>query len=394
MKRILRTPFVSALAGGLVVAILGWAAIAAGWVEAGDESGLAAPAATPLTAPVADQSGRALSVNDIYSKDAPGVAFIRADAAGSQEAFDPFGQPGGAGGTATGSGFVIDGEGRIVTNAHVVEGAEEISVTLGEDGDTYEAELLGADASTDVAVIQVDAPAEVLHPLTLGDSSQVEVGDAAVAIGNPFGLDRTATAGIISAIQREIRSPNGFTITDAIQTDAPINPGNSGGPLLDSAGRVIGINSQIAGGEGNVGIGFAVPINTAREIAQQLVDDGEVQHAFLGVSGTDLTSEIADVLNLDRDGGALVQSVVPGSPADEAGLEAGDAEVTVGGQPFQAGGDLIVAVDGEPVATMTDVIDAVDSKQPGEAVELTLLRNGEERSVEVELTERPEQAAG
>jgi len=157
---------------------------------------------------------------------------------------------------------------------------------------------------------------------------------------------------------------------------------------------VIGINSQIAGGEGNVGIGFAVPINTAREIAQQLVDDGEVQHAFLGVSGTDLTSEIADVLNLDRDGGALVQSVVPGSPADEAGLEAGDAEVTVGGQPFQAGGDLIVAVDGEPVATMTDVIAAVDSKQPGEAVELTLLRNGEERSVEVELTERPEQAAG
>jgi len=394
MKRILRTPFVSALAGGLVVAILGWAAIAAGWVEAGDESGLAAPAATPLTAPVADQSGRALSVNDIYSKDAPGVAFIRADAAGSQEASDPFGQPGGGGGTATGSGFVIDGEGRIVTNAHVVEGAEEISVTLGEDGDTYEAELLGADASTDVAVIQVDAPAEVLHPLTLGDSSQVEVGDAAVAIGNPFGLDRTATAGIISAIQREIRSPNGFTITDAIQTDAPINPGNSGGPLLDSAGRVIGINSQIAGGEGNVGIGFAVPINTAREIAQQLVDDGEVQHAFLGVSGTDLTSEIADVLNLDRDGGALVQSVVPGSPADEAGLEAGDAEVTVGGQPFQAGGDLIVAVDGEPVATMTDVIAAVDSKQPGEAVELTLLRNGEERSVEVELTERPEQAAG
>jgi len=394
MKRILRTPFVSALAGGLVVAILGWAAIAAGWVEAGDESGLAAPAATPLTAPVADQSGRALSVNDIYSKDAPGVAFIRADAAGSQEAFDPFGQPGGGGGTATGSGFVIDGEGRIVTNAHVVEGAEEISVTLGEDGDTYEAELLGADASTDVAVIQVDAPAEVLHPLTLGDSSQVEVGDAAVAIGNPFGLDRTATAGIISAIQREIRSPNGFTITDAIQTDAPINPGNSGGPLLDSAGRVIGINSQIAGGEGNVGIGFAVPINTAREIAQQLVDDGEVQHAFLGVSGTDLTSEIADVLNLDRDGGALVQSVVPGSPADEAGLEAGDAEVTVGGQPFQAGGDLIVAIDGEPVATMTDVIAAVDSKQPGEAVELTLLRNGEERSVEVELTERPEQAAG
>ncbi len=391
MKRFLRTPFVAALSGGLIVAALGWAAIAAGWVDADDDASSAA-AAAPLISPVSE----ALSVNEIYSEDAPGVAFIRAGSADSEQAVDPFGEPGGGGGTATGSGFVIDEEGRIITNAHVVDGAEEISVTLGEDGDAYDAELLGADASTDVAVIEVDAPADVLHPLSLGDSSQVEVGDAAVAIGNPFGLDRTATAGIISAVQREIRAPNGFTITDAIQTDAPINPGNSGGPLLDTAGSVIGIASQIesAGGQGNVGIGFAVPINTGREIAEQLIDDGEVEHAYLGVSGTDLTDEIADELNLDRNAGALVQAVVADSPADEAGLEAGDSEVTVDGEPFTAGGDLIIAADGEPVEAMSDVIAAVDSRQPGDTLVLTVVRGDEEREVEVELEDRPSSAKG
>jgi S1-C subfamily serine protease len=289
---------------------------------------------------------------------------------------------------------VIDEDGNIITNAHVVEGADSVSVTLGEDGDAYDAEVLGADPSTDIAVLDVDAPEAALEPLSLGDSSRVRVGDPAIAIGNPFGLDRTATAGIISAVQREISAPNGFTITDAIQTDAPINPGNSGGPLIDASGRVIGINSQIesAGGQGNVGIGFAVPINTAREIAQQLIADGEVQHAYLGVSGADLTPEIADVLNLDVDAGALVQSVVPDSPADEAGIQAGDAEVTIGGRPVGAGGDLIVAVEDEPVETMTDVIAAVDAKQPGDEVELTLLRDGDERTVTVELAERPASA--
>jgi S1-C subfamily serine protease len=288
---------------------------------------------------------------------------------------------------------VIDDDGYIVTNAHVVDGAESVSVTLGEEGDSYDAEVLGADPSTDVAVIQVDAPDDVLEPLALADSADVAVGDPAVAIGNPFGLDRTATAGIVSAVQREISAPNGFTITDAIQTDAPINPGNSGGPLLDSGGRVIGINSQIESQSGgNVGIGFAVPINTAREIAEQLIADGEVEHAFLGVSGTDLTTEIADVLNLDADGGVLVQSVVPGSPADEAGIEGGEAEVTVGGEPFRAGGDLILAVDGEPIDAVEELIAAVDAKQPGDEVELTLLRAGEERTVTVELGDRPAQA--
>jgi S1-C subfamily serine protease len=379
-----------------VVGLLGWVAIAAGWVEAGDDGAAPAAVATPLTEPAADEGGvRASTVNEIYGDAAPGVAFISADSGSGQAQLSPFGAPEGGGGTATGSGFVIDEQGRIITNAHVVAGAENIEVTLTEDGESFEAELLGSDPSTDIAVIEVDAPADALEPIALGDSSQVEVGDAAVAIGNPFGLDRTATAGIVSGIQREINAPNGFTITDAIQTDAPINPGNSGGPLLDSAGRVIGVNSQIesAGGQGNVGIGFAVPINTARDIAQQLIDEGEVQHAFLGVSGADLTPEVAEVLNLDDvSGGALVQSVVPDGPADEAGIEAGDAEVTIDGQPMRAGGDIIVAAAGEPVESMTDVIGAVDSLEPGDEIELTLLRDGEERTVSVQLAERPENA--
>jgi S1-C subfamily serine protease len=245
-----------------------------------------------------------------------------------------------------------------------------------------------------VALLEVDPPEGGLQALELADSDQVSVGDAAVAIGNPFGLDNTATAGIVSAIQREIRAPNGFTISDAIQTDAPINPGNSGGPLLDASGRVIGINSQIeaAGGQGNVGIGFAVPINTARDVADQLIESGEVEHAFLGITGADVTPEIADVLNLSEDEGALVQDVVPDGPADEAGIEGGSAEVTIASQPLTAGGDLITEVDGEPVSGMDDVIAAVNAKQPGDEVELTLSRKGDERTVSVELGDRPANA--
>jgi S1-C subfamily serine protease len=386
-----RTPFASALLGGLVVGLLGWIAIAAGWIASDDDSG-ATVATAPLAAAASDAEDGGPTVNEIYRKDSPGVVLVESTRAAQASPVDPFGQPGG--GTATGSGFVIDEDGHIVTNAHVVEGAESVQVTLGEDGESFDADVVGADPSTDIVVLQVDAPADQLHPLTLGDSGSVEVGDPVVAIGNPFGLDRTVTAGIVSALQREIRSPNGFTINDVIQTDAPINPGNSGGPLLDAAGRVIGVNSQIeaSGGNGNVGIGFAVPIDTTREVAQQLIEDGEVQHAYLGVSGTDVTPEIAEVLNLDSEQGALVQSVVPDSPADDAGIEAGDADATIGGQPVRAGGDVIVAVDGESVESMSDVIAAVDSRQPGDGLELTLLRGGNERTVTVTLGDRPASA--
>jgi S1-C subfamily serine protease len=400
MKRLFRTPFASALCGGLVVGLLGWASIALGWVEV--DEGSAAPAATTgsvASPPVltSDSPAKALTVNEIYTKDSPGVVYIEAaqDAQTAPPA-SPFGPPGG--GTATGSGFVIDGDRHILTNAHVVNGSDSVTVRVGgEDGQTFDAKVIGADPSTDVAVLQVESGADELQPLTLGSSSGVKVGDPVVAIGNPFGLDRSATAGIVSAVQRQINAPNGFTIDNAIQTDAPINPGNSGGPLIDAAGSVIGINSQIeSGGQGagNVGIGFAVPIDTAREIAQQLIDTGEVQHAFLGISGADLTADIADVLNLDENSGVLVQSVVDGSPADKAGVSAGDAQVTIGGQQMRAGGDIITAVDGSAVTGMDDVIAAVDAKEPGDSVELTLLRAGETRDVDVELADRPSQAGG
>ena len=264
-----------------------------------------------------------------------------------------------AAGTATGSGFVIDHAGHILTNAHVVDGAQKIEVTLGntDSSQPVSARVVGKDPSTDVALLKVDAPSDQLHPLALGDSSQLQVGDPVVAIGNPFGLDRTVTTGIVSALQREIKAPNGFTINNVIQTDAAINPGNSGGPLLDADGRVIGINSQIesAGGGGNVGIGFAVPINTAHEVVQQLLANGKVEHAFLGISGTDVTPQLADVLNLPVKQGALVQSVVSGGPADKAGVKGGDATVSIGGQRVRAGGDVITAIDGKAVTGMDDV---------------------------------------
>ncbi len=217
-----------------------------------------------------------------------------------------------------------------------------------------------------------------------------------VAIGNPFGLDRTVTAGIVSALQREIKAPNGFTINNVIQTDAAINPGNSGGPLLDANGQVIGINSQIESpnGGGNVGIGFAVPINTAHQVVEQLLANGQVQHAYLGISGTNLTPQIADVLNLPVKQGALVQTVVPNGPADKAGVKGGTATVSIGGQQIRAGGDVITAIDGKPVTSMDDVVSAVNAKQPGDQVQLSLAHGSQKRTVTVTLGNRPANATG
>jgi S1-C subfamily serine protease len=397
VSSLISTSLGSALVGGLVVAVAGWIAIAAGWVDSsGGDDATTTTTVSALSQPAADQSdGDSLTVNQIYRQDSPGVAFIQATAeAQPTSPFDPFG--GGGGGTATGSGFVIDAEGHILTNAHVVSGADSIEVTLGSEQDSMDAEVVGTDPSTDVAVLKVDAPADELHPLELGDSSDVRVGDPVVAIGNPFGLDRTATAGIVSALQREIQAPDGFTIRNVIQTDAPINPGNSGGPLLDAQGRVIGINSQIQSpnGGGNVGIGFAVPVNTVSEVTRQLIDTGEVQHAYLGIEGADVTEQLVDVLNLPVDRGALVQSVVPDSPADDAGIEAGTTDVTIDGQQLRVGGDVITAIDGEPVEGMSDVIRAVDTHSPGDELELTLQRGGDERTVTVTLADRPAQAGG
>jgi S1-C subfamily serine protease len=389
-RRFFSTPFGSALAGGAVVAAFGWVAIAAGWVEAdgGSTTTVAAPAAAPV---LASDSGTASTVNQIYRRDGQGVAFIEAEQPASEPSpFEPFGAPQG-GGTATGSGFVIDTDGHLITNNHVVEGATSIRVKLGSSEATHPAEVVGTDPATDVALLKVDAPADQLHPLALGASSQVRVGDPVVAIGNPFGLDRTVTSGIVSALQRQIQAPNGFSISHVIQTDAAINPGNSGGPLIDAAGKVIGINSQIqtGGGNGNVGIGFAIPIDTAREVVTQLKENGKVEHAYLGISATSISADLARAVNLPVKKGVLVQEVVAGGPADRAGIEGGTTSATIEGAEFRLGGDILIEVDGKPIASMNDVIDLVNAAKPGDTLDFTLLRGGSRKTVTVTLGDRP-----
>ena len=229
--------------------------------------------------------------------------------------------------------------------------------------------MVGTDPGTDIALLKVDAPADELHPLTLGNSSEVEVGDPVVAIGNPFGLDRTVTSGIVSALQRQIQAPNGFSISNVIQTDAAINPGNSGGPLINADGEVIGINSQIAtggGGNGNVGIGFAIPIDTVQAEIEQLKTKGEVEHAFIGISGGTITPELAKALNLPVNEGVIVQSVVKGGPADKAGSKAGNTSATIDGAEVSLGGDIITEVDGKKLTSMDEVVEIVQESKPGD----------------------------
>ena len=394
MKNFLRSSFGSALLGGVVVAAFGWVAIAAGWIHA-DSSGSTVTVARPLAAPVDSKEEGGNLVNQIYRRDGQGVAFISSDLKPQESSeLSPFGQPEG-GGVATGSGFLIDTEGHIVTNNHVVEGADKVEVKLGSSDKTYTAEVVGTDPATDVALLKVDAPAESLHPLALGDSSNVEVGEPVVAIGNPFGLDRTVTSGIVSALQRQIQAPNGFSISHVIQTDAAINPGNSGGPLIESEGRVIGINSQIqtgGSGNGNVGIGFAVPINTAREVVRQIEDHGEIKHAYLGISGGSITPDLAKALKLPEEEGVLVNEVVKGGPADEAGIKGGDTSATIEGASFRLGGDVITEVDGKKIAGMEEVINAVNAASPGDKMELTVDRDGKPQTIAVTLGVRPASA--
>jgi S1-C subfamily serine protease len=398
MRRFLRSPFGSALLGGAVVAAFCWVAIASGWIEA--EGGSTTTVATPLAAPVTvKDSGDGNLVNQIYRRDGQGVAFIQASrSSAGPPGINPFGEPEGeGGGVATGSGFLIDTEGHIITNSHVVDGANEVKVTLGSDETSHDAEIVGTDPATDVALLKVDVPADQLRPLALGDSSKVQVGDPVVAIGNPFGLDRTVTSGIVSALQRQIQAPNGFSISHVIQTDAAINPGNSGGPLIDASGSVIGINSQIqnGGGGGNVGIGFAVPINTARDVVEQIKHDGEVEHAYIGITGGSITPAIADALKLQTEKGVLVNEVTEDGPADKAGIEGGDTEATIEGAQVRLGGDIITEIDGEPVTSMEALIDAVDAAEPGDKMEMTLLRDdGEEKTVTVTLGVRPDSVQG
>ena len=377
----------------------GSAALAGAWaVGAFDDSSTVAE-----VTPIASQQSRSSStgstgidVAEIYRGSGPGVVQITSTSNGTGGT-DVFGNPvPGQAQRALGSGFVIDKEGHIVTNYHVVEGAAEIEVSFSNQ-DTVDATLVGTDASTDLALLKVDVEPEALTPLSLADSDAVVVGDPVVAIGNPFGLERTVTAGIVSALQREVRAPNSFTIDHVIQTDAPINSGNSGGPLIDAAGRVIGVNSQIEtaqGSSGNVGIGFAVPSNTVKTVVAQLLEDGRVDRAYLGVTLQEVDSEVAGVLRLPADQGVLVGTVQPGSPAAKAGLEGGTTQVVVAGESYQIGGDMIVAVDGKDVETVDALRDAIAAHKPGDAVEVTVVRaDGDRETIEVELGRVPERSS-
>jgi putative serine protease PepD len=325
---------------------------------------LATPAPTARAAAAVKTSG-GVSVNQIYRQVNPGVVDIKVRQPASAGT-DQFGGGNGSGreSQAEGSGFVIDTDGHIATNQHVVDGATSITVTFA-DGKTASAKVVGTDPSTDVAVIKVDAPKSELHPLTFADSNDVEVGDGVVAIGSPFGLEETVTTGIVSALDRTIQAPNNFTISGAIQTDAAINHGNSGGPLLDSSGHVIGINSQIESDSGgNDGVGFAIPSTMIQRVAQELIAGGKVAHAYLGVQLTDAGSG----------GGATVTQTVPGGPGADAGLRSGD---------------VVTAIDGRTVDSSDALVAAVDSHKPGDQITVTVKRGGDTSQVKVKLGTRP-----
>ena len=326
----------------------------------------------------------------IYKTAAPGVVQVTSNVV----ATDPvFGQP--QRGQALGSGFVIDKAGHILTNFHVVEGAREVFINFTGD-DRYKAKIVGTDPSTDLAVLQIDAQSRALTPLPLGNSDELQVGVPVVAIGNPFGLDRTETAGIVSALQREIQAPNGFTIDKVIQTDAAINKGNSGGPLLDANGKVIGINSQIETGDsgtGNVGIGFAVPINTVREVASEIIKTGKVEHAYLGVKMQTIDDTLAKTARLPAQKGVILTTVQAGSPAAEAGLKGGTRSVVVDGTTYTVGGDVITKANGRELESADELREIVTSKDPGDKLSLEVHRDGSTETVTVTLGSQPPDAS-
>ena len=337
-------------------------------------------------------STKALSVNQIYRRAAPGVVQVTATQVVTTPSIDPFfgfSIPQHQRQQALGSGFVIDKAGHIVTNYHVIEGARSVDVSFS-DNESRRARIVGADPSTDIAVLQVKALSRALTPVQLGDSDDIHVGDAVVAIGNPFGLERTVTAGIVSALQRVIQAPNAYSIDHVIQTDAPINKGNSGGPLLDAQGRVIGVNSQIQSETGgNVGIGFAVPINTVKTVAAQLIKTGHAEHAFLGIRVQAVTADVAKLFRLPASHGLLVASVQPGSAAAKSGLRAGKQQVTVSGETYPLGGDLVVRVDGAPLMTLDQLRDVISGKQPGDTVALEIYRGDHRMTLDVKLGRQP-----
>jgi S1-C subfamily serine protease len=328
----------------------------------------------------------------IYDRLSPGVVTVLSLFGGGTSLLEDGGEGG------QGSGFVIDGDGYIATNAHVVttdrgdetQRAEQVFVEFS-DGNRVAARIVGHDPNADVALLKVEPDGLSLTPLRLGESESIAVGEPVAAIGSPFGERQSLSTGVISALDRTIESLTQFEIGDAIQTDAPINPGNSGGPLLDAEGLVIGINAQIksqsGGGEG---VGFAIPVDAVRRSLRELREKGRVDYGYLGVETLTIWPQLAERLDLGVETGALVQDVVDGSPAEDAGIEAGSDEITFQGQTeIGTGGDLIVGVNGEVLTREHDLADEISAHGTGERVRLTLLRDGERRTIAVELGRRP-----
>jgi S1-C subfamily serine protease len=346
---------------------------------------VATPTAVLPTIP-ADLSGLDLEeqrVIDVYARVSPAVVFITSEI----PVFTFFGVDTQEG---TGSGFVIDTEGHIITNNHVVENAERIIVNL-DDETSVEATLIGTDPGNDVAVIEIDVPRDKLHPVRLGTSADLRVGQTAIAIGNPFRLDRTLTTGVISSLGRPLNTESGRPIFDVIQTDAAINPGNSGGPLLNTKGEVIGVNTAIVSPSGgSIGLGFAVPIDTVKRVANSILEKGYYPHPWLGISGISIVPELAELLDLPVERGVLVAEVTRGQAAANAGLRGGDRGVRVGSYVVPVGGDILIGIDGASVRAMEDIVRYLETKtEVGQLVELTIMRDGREQVVQVRLGEQP-----
>jgi putative serine protease PepD len=375
---------VAALAGGGVAVAIGDATTSS--------STTTIQAAAPIPAANVSQTSSGISPAAIYRNDAPGVVLITATTTSSApDPFDPAAPNQTQKSVAIGSGFVADAAGHVYTNAHVVLGASSVKVAFS-NGDSFNAKVLGTDESTDVAVLQVEgAPASELHPLPLGSLSSVHVGDPVVAIGNPLNEQSTITSGIVSQINRTIDSLKPHQqIYRAIQTDAAINHGNSGGPLIDRFGRVIGITSQILTGNndpnaGSIGIGFAIPIDKVSEIARQLITNGQAKHTYLGIEGTEITPDLQQAVNLPVGAGVLVGHVVPGSPADMAGIRGGSTTATIGGQTLTLGGDIITSIDGHKITSFANLAETIASKSAGDRVTLGILRDGKAQTVSVTL---------
>ena len=321
---------------------------------------------------------------EVFEEASPGVVTIRS-------IFD-------AGSAAEGSGFVLNEEGEIVTNAHVVtdesgggrEPAEEVFVEF-PDHNVVEAEIVGFDPFADVALLKVDPNGFELHPLELGDDSTLKVGQPVAAIGSPFGEEQSLSVGVVSATDRSVKSLTQFQIVGAIQTDASINPGNSGGPLLDAGARVLGINQQIETNSGaNDGVGFAVPVSAIERSVEKLREKGKAEYAYIGVSSESLYPQLAEKLGLDTEFGGLIAEVVPGGPADKAGLEGGDEKLVFQGQPYRVGGDVILQVDGKDVVEVDDLARFVAEHEPGDKVDVTTIHDGKREDVEVTLEARPD----